>query len=112
VRTVDSKVVAPGPTPILIPEGILLVYNGADNRNVFATGWVLFDKADPTKVLARSDKPIFGVKEEWEKAGQVPNVVFVEGMIRQGNHWLFYYGGGDKYIGVAAAHVHGAPALT
>jgi beta-1,2-mannosidase len=105
----DSKVVEPGPAPILIPEGILLVYNGADNKNVFATGWVLFDKADPTKVLARSDKPIFGVKEEWEKAGQVPNVVFVEGMIRQGNHWLFYYGAADKYIGVAAAHFHGPP---
>ena len=103
----DSKVVEPGPPPVVIQEGILLVYNGADDKDVFATGWVLFDKQDPAKVLARSDQPIFGVKEEWEKAGQVPNVVFVEGMIRQSNRWLFYYGAADKYIGVAAAHLRG-----
>jgi len=35
--------------------------------------------------------------------GQVPNVVFVEGMIKQNNQYLFYYGGADKYIGIAEA---------
>jgi hypothetical protein len=39
----------------------------------------------------------------WEKVGQVPNVVFVEGMVQQSDRWLFYYGGADKYVGVAAA---------
>jgi len=48
------------------------------------------DKNDPTRVLARSEKPIFIVKKEWEKMGQVPNVVFVSGMVRDGNRWLFY----------------------
>jgi predicted GH43/DUF377 family glycosyl hydrolase len=38
---------------------------------------------------------------EWEKIGQVPNVVFVEGMVRQRNRLLLYYGGADKYIGIA-----------
>jgi predicted GH43/DUF377 family glycosyl hydrolase len=27
----------------------------------------------------------------------------VEGMIRDGNRWLLYYGGADKYVGVAEA---------
>jgi predicted GH43/DUF377 family glycosyl hydrolase len=99
----DAKVVEPGPPPIMTPEGILLIYNGADERSVFATGWVLFDKNDPTKVIARSDTPIFTVKQEWEKSGQVPNVVFVEGAVQQGNRWLFYYGGADKFVGVALA---------
>jgi predicted GH43/DUF377 family glycosyl hydrolase len=63
----------------------------------------LFDKNDPTKVVARADKPIFTVEREWEKVGQVPNVVFVEGMVQEGNRWLFYYGGADKYVGVAVA---------
>jgi len=35
--------------------------------------------------------------------GQVPNVVFVEGLVRDGKRWLFYYGAADKYIGVAEA---------
>ena len=37
--------------------------------------------------------------------GQVPNVVFVEGMVRDGKRWLFYYGGADKNVGVATAQV-------
>jgi predicted GH43/DUF377 family glycosyl hydrolase len=80
-----------------------MVYNGADDKTIYATGWVLFDKNDPTRVLARSEKPIFSVEREWEKLGQVPNVVFVSGMVRDGNRWLFYYGGADKYVGVAFA---------
>lgn len=99
----DAKVVEPGPPPIMTKDGILLIYNGADEKTVYATGWVLFDKEDPTRVLARSDKPIFSVEREWEKVGQVPNVVFVEGMVRDGDRWLFYYGGADKYLGVAGA---------
>jgi predicted GH43/DUF377 family glycosyl hydrolase len=99
----DSYVVEPGPPPVMTKDGIFMVYNGADDKTVYATGWVLFDKNDPTKVLARSEKPIFSVEKDWEKTGQVPNVVFVEAMVRDGNRWLFYYGGADKYIGVAWA---------
>ena len=99
----DAKVVEPGPPPIMTAQGILLIYNGADEKSVFATGWVLFDKSDPTKVIGRSDTPIFTVKQEWEKVGQVPNVVFVEGAVQQGNRWMFYYGGADKFVGVAFA---------
>jgi beta-1,2-mannosidase len=99
----DSYVVEPGPPPVLTEDGIFMVYNGANDRTVYATGWVLFDKNDPTKVLARSAKAIFSVEQEWEKIGQVPNVVFVSGMVRDGYRWLFYYGGADKYVGVAFA---------
>jgi predicted GH43/DUF377 family glycosyl hydrolase len=99
----DSQVVEPGPPPIVTPQGILLIYNGADDKLVYSTGWVLFDKHDPTKVLARSSEPIFAPEKDWEKVGQVPNVVFVEGMVRDGRRWLFYYGGADKNVGVAIA---------
>jgi predicted GH43/DUF377 family glycosyl hydrolase len=99
----DSQVVEPGPPPIITPQGIFLIYNGADDKLVYSTGWVLFDKKDPTKVLARSEVPVFAPEKVWEKVGQVPNVVFVEGMVRDGNRWFFYYGGADKNVGVATA---------
>jgi predicted GH43/DUF377 family glycosyl hydrolase len=99
----DSKLTEPGPPPVITSQGILLVYNGADDNLVYSTGWVLFDKVDPTRVIARADKPMFHPVETWEKIGQVPNVVFVEGLVRRGNRWLFYYGGADKDIGAAAA---------
>src|SRR5207245_10889946 len=40
----DSRVVEPGPPPLMLPEGILLVYNGADDGLVYRTGWALFDR--------------------------------------------------------------------
>ena len=99
----DSRVVEPGPPPLLTPEGILLVYNGADDQLVYRTGWVLFDAKDPTKVRARSEEPVFQPEQGWERVGQVPNVVFVEGLVRAWGRWLFYYGGADTRIGVAEA---------
>ncbi len=97
----DSRVVEPGPPPIITKEGIVLVYNGADDKLVYRTGVVVFDRKDPRKVVSRTDQPIFAPEKEWEKKGQVPNVVFVEGMVQRGERFLFYYGGADKYVGVA-----------
>ena len=99
----DSRVVEPGPAPIVTADGIVLVYNGADDALVYRTGIARFDRTDPRRVLSRTDTPVFAPEAAWEKAGQVPNVVFVEGMVRQGSRWLLYYGGADKYVGVAAA---------
>jgi len=99
----DSRVVEPGPAPILTPKGIVLIYNGADDNLVYRTGVAVFDRNDPRKLLSRTDVPIFSPEMQWEKIGQVPNVVFVEGMVREGHDYLFYYGGADKYVGVAAA---------
>ena len=101
----DSRVVEPGPPPLLTPNGIVLIYNGADDKLVYRTAVAIFDRADPSRVLYRSDQPILVPEKEWEKVGQVPNVVFVEGMLRQGDRYLFYYGGADKYIGVARAPI-------
>lgn len=99
----DSQVVEPGPAPVITSDGILLIYNGADDKLVYSTGWVMFDRSDPTKVLSRAAAPIFSPERKWEKVGQVPNVVFVEGLVHEGNRWLFYYGGADKNVGVAEA---------
>ena len=101
----DSRVVEPGPPPILTDRGIVLIYNGADDHLVYRTGIAVFDRRDPRKLLSRSAEPVFAPQKEWEKIGQVPNVVFAEGMARRGNRWLFYYGGADKYVGVAEAPV-------
>lgn len=103
----DSRVVEPGPPPIVTPEGIVLVYNGADDKLVYRTGVAIFDRSDPRKVISRTDEPIFAPEKEWEKVGQVPNVVFVEGMVKRGGKFLFYYGGADKFVGVAEAPVIG-----
>jgi predicted GH43/DUF377 family glycosyl hydrolase len=96
----DSRVAEPGPAPIITPKGIVLIYNGADDKLVYRTGIALFNHNDPRKLLWRSDEPVFSAERDWEKVGQVPNVVFVEGMVRQRDRYLFYYGGADTYVGM------------
>jgi predicted GH43/DUF377 family glycosyl hydrolase len=101
----DSRVAEPGPAPILTPNGIVLVYNGADDKLVYRTGVAIFDRKNPRKLLWRTDRPILQPEKDWEKVGQVPNVVFVEGVVKRGERYLFYYGAADKYIGVAEAPI-------
>jgi predicted GH43/DUF377 family glycosyl hydrolase len=99
----DSRVAEPGPAPILTRKGIVLIYNGADDKLVYRTGVAVFDRHDPRRLISRSDKPVFAPEKDWEKVGQVPNVVFVEGMVKKDDKYLFYYGGADTYVGVAQA---------
>lgn len=99
----DSRVAEPGPSPILTRDGIVLIYNGADDQLIYRTGVAIFDQRDPRKLIWRTDTSVFGPEQPWEKVGQVPNVVFVEGMLQQQGRNVFYYGGADKYVGVAEA---------
>ena len=99
----DSRVVEPGPPPILTERGIVLIYNGADEQLVYRTAVAVFDRRDPRKLLSRSETPIFAPEKEWERIGQVPNVVFVEGLVHRRGRFFFYYGAADKFIGVAQA---------
>jgi predicted GH43/DUF377 family glycosyl hydrolase len=101
----DSRVAEPGPAPIVTPNGIVLIYNGADDNLIYRTGIAIFDRNDPRKLVWRSDEPIFSPEKDWERVGQVPNVVFVEGMVKQDKRYLFYYGGADTNVGVAEAPI-------
>ena len=53
----DSRVVEPGPPPILTPAGILLIYNAADDHLTYRTAIALFDRRDPRKLISRSSAP-------------------------------------------------------
>jgi predicted GH43/DUF377 family glycosyl hydrolase len=97
----DSRVMEPGPPPILTDKGILLLYNGADDNLVYTTAWALFDRNDPSRLLARAEQPFLKPEADWQRKGQVPNVVFTEGLVQKGKQWWIYYGGADKYIGTS-----------
>jgi beta-1,2-mannosidase len=117
----DSHEVEPGPPPILLPEGILLIYNAArlsKNRlgRTFGVGWALFDKHDPTQLIARCSEPFLTATHYGEATGFVPRVsfrkllrnrgriagtIFAEGLIEFRRRWLLYYGMSDTTIGVA-----------
>lgn len=97
----DSRLVEPGPQPVMTDDGILLLYNAADSALVYATGQALFDPTDPTRLLARTDTPFMTPTTILEQTGQVPNVVFIQGLVDFKGRSLLYFGMGDSGIGVA-----------
>lgn len=97
----DSRLIEPGPTPLITNDGILMLYNSADSDLVYRAGQALFDINDPTKLLKRSDDYFLSPDTELEVDGQIPNVVFIEGLAKLGYTWFLYYGMGDSGIGVA-----------
>lgn len=99
----DARVAEPGPSPVVTPKGIQLIYNAADSNLVYRTAVAVFDRDEPGKLVYRSTSPLLEPQYDWEKVGQVPNVIFVEGMVEFKGKRLFYYGAADKYVGVAEA---------
>lgn len=97
----DSGLVEPGPTPLITEQGILLLYNSADDNLVYRAGQALFDRDDPTRLIERSDEFFLEPDNELEVEGQIPNVVFIEGLAELGGTTFLYYGMGDSGIGVA-----------
>lgn len=100
----DSKLVEPGPTPITLPEGIWLGYNAADSNLHYSFGQALFSSDDPGKLIQRCVQPILRPTTDLEFQGNVPNVVFGEGLTRFQDKWFLYYGMADSRIGVAISN--------
>ena len=100
----DSKLVEPGPPPIVVGDKIVLIYNGADDNLVYSVGWAIFSLEDPTKLIARAEKPILTPQTHWERFGQVRNVVFAEGLVNFNGKWFLYYGAADTFVCVAIAN--------
>jgi predicted GH43/DUF377 family glycosyl hydrolase len=106
----DSRVMEPGPAPILTNAGILLLYNGASDALVYGPAWVLFDRNDPAKLISRSGHPFMLPEKEWEKKGVVPNVIFLEGAIpRAEKNGIIdvdaWYGGADRVVGAVRLRI-------
>lgn len=88
--------------PMETDKGWLLLYHGVSNPdNVYKVGAILLDYKDPTKILGRTDYPIFEPETPYEKVGLVPNVVFPCGSVILDGIIYIYYGGADKVVGVA-----------
>ena len=91
----EAKKIGAGPPPIRTDAGWLLIYHGVDADHVYRAGAALLDLEDPARVIARSPHPILEPEEEYERVGDVPNVVFPEGAVTIGDELLVFYGGAD-----------------
>lgn len=109
----DSWLVEAGPPPVLTKDGILVMYNAGNSRNIGAAdlpnrmytgGQALFDAKEPWKLLDRAENPFIKPELPFEKSGQYKDgTTFIEGLVFFKNAWYLYYGTADSMVGVVKA---------
>ena len=106
----DANKIGLSPPPIETPEGWLIIYHGVKRTAagcLYRLGLALFDLQTPERCLLRGDSWIFGPEEEYERYGDVDNVVFPCGytIAPDGDTINLYYGGADTCIALATGSI-------
>ncbi len=106
----DAFKVGLSPPPIETREGWLLMYHGVritPGGCLYRLGLALLDLEDPTRCLVRSTKWIFGPERDYERLGDVGDVVFPCGSTigDDGDTLNLYYGAADTSIALATGSI-------
>ena len=102
----DGEKVGAAAPPIETKDGWLLLYHGVKGTShgpIYRVGLALLDLDDPSKVLKRLNRWIFGPRADYESMGFIPGVVFPTGAILRGDEVWMYYGAADSRIALATA---------
>lgn len=126
----EGEHIGAGAVPVKTKDGWLLIYHGVELieqdtitgtlskiiykikgtlkklRNdrlplIYHAGAALLDLKNPEIEISRLEGPLFSPKYNWEKEGDIGNVVFPEGTIIEGDRLKIYYGCADTRIAVA-----------
>jgi predicted GH43/DUF377 family glycosyl hydrolase len=91
-------------SPIELDEGWLMLTHGVGPVRKYSIGAVLLDKADPSKVLARTSEPLIR-PEPLERHGYVPNVVYTCGAMRHNDQIILPYAVSDTFSNFATIKI-------
>jgi predicted GH43/DUF377 family glycosyl hydrolase len=106
----DATRIGMGPPPIETRHGWLAVYHGVKqmvSTAIYRVGLVLLDLDDPTKVIRRTPSWVLGPEADYERLGDVPNVVFPTGLVHDesADELRMYYGAADLTVAMATARM-------
>ncbi len=94
-----------GAPPLKTKQGWLFFYSYIENYfsppATFGVHAALLDLHNPAKVLGRSMEPLLTPKEEYERFGAVPNIVFPTGALINWRSLTLYYGAADTTTSIA-----------
>ena len=105
----DNDHVGVATPPLEISEGWLFIYYGVKHTAagpLFRLGAAILDGEDLTGVVGRTNVPILSPREEYERIGDVPNLVFSCGAILEPDGVMkLYYGASNSCICVATTGI-------
>jgi len=93
--------VGAGAPPVAVPEGLLLFFHERDNEGVYTMQVALLDHATG-RVTAQLGRPLLAPELEWERVGDVDDVIFVQGAHLLDDDTIYVtYGAADRCVGAA-----------
>ncbi|MFH1637273.1 MAG: pesticidal protein Cry7Aa [Candidatus Woesearchaeota archaeon] len=98
----EAKRIGAGAVPLKTDYGWLLFYHGVEgekDERIYSAGVALF--THNLENVTRLEEPLFRPEFEWEKEGDVNNVVFPEGVVIEDGMLNIFYGCADSRIGLA-----------
>ena len=106
----DSLRIGIGPPPLRTEHGWLLLYHGVKDTvagEVYRVGLALLDLDEPTRVLRRLPSWVLAPLADYERTGDVPNVVFPSGLLydEASDEIRLYYGAADSSICLATGRL-------
>ena len=106
----DSWRIGASVPPIETEHGWLEIYHGVKETShgpIYRLGAAILDRDDPTKILCRSAIPILAPREDYERTGDIPNVVYSTGAIMEDDGTLIiYYSGADTCICIGTVRLN------
>jgi predicted GH43/DUF377 family glycosyl hydrolase len=84
--------------------GFLLFFHERRADGAYTVNLALLDKVTG-QLVSRLDEPLLVPELDWERRGDMENVVFVQGAHRDGDIVYLTYGAADRCIGVATAQI-------
>ncbi|MCJ7666583.1 MAG: glycoside hydrolase family 130 protein [Actinobacteria bacterium] len=97
----DDGRIGAGAVPFRVEEGWLEIYHGASKDNRYCLGAVLLDSNEPSRIIARSEKPIMEPRADYEQNGFFGNAIFTCGVLHEEGRVKIYYGAADTFIAYA-----------
>jgi predicted GH43/DUF377 family glycosyl hydrolase len=95
--------------PIGTESGWLIIYYGVKRTSagpLFRLGAAVLDKKNPGHVLGRTNVPILSPREDYERIGDMPNLVYSCGAILKPDRTLhLYYGASSSCIALGTTTV-------
>lgn len=96
--------VGAGAPPVRTPEGLLLFFHERRANGSYTMNVALLDELTG-RVVSRLPEPVLEPELDWERGGDVDQVIFVQGAHLVGEEVYLTYGAADRYVGAAMASV-------
>ncbi len=104
----ESRNIGGGAPLIETKKGWLMIYHAVEDTNQgskYHAAAALLDIDNPQKVIGRLKQPLISPTEDYERYGDVGNVIFPTGTAIFDDRLYIYYGAADKRIAVASVNL-------